>query len=205
VSDAIRAGSGNVATERGGLRVLNLGCGRRRTEFPEADQAIEIVGVDQSPHSDADIRHDLDLTPWPLPSDTFDLILLQDVLEHLEDVPRALEEICRVARNGARVRIRTPHYGSFYAYGDPTHKRFFSSSVLDLYDVRSAEPLAGEARFRIHRRTLLFPRIWRATGIGWLANRYRIMWEKHLSFIIRAENIFFELEVVKRHDGGAPS
>jgi SAM-dependent methyltransferase len=180
------------------MRVLSLGCGNAKDDFPERGQATEVVGVDMSPNSQADILHNLDAFPYPLESDSFDLVILQDVLEHLEDVPGTLNEVYRVSRHGALVRIRTPHYSSYYAYGDPTHKRFFSTAVLDGFDAAQPNRLYAEARFNFRRRHIDFPKIWRVTGIAALANRYTHRWEQLFAFIFRAENLHFELEVVKR-------
>src|SRR5687767_1172178 len=109
------------------MRVLNVGCGFLKNEFPERGEATEVVGVDRNPESQADVVHNLDEFPYPFESDRFDLVIMQDVLEHLEDIPATLAELHRVTRAGGLIRIRTPHYASPYAYGDPTHKRFFGS------------------------------------------------------------------------------
>lgn len=179
------------------MRVLNLGCGNVKDDFPERPQATEVVGVDMSPRSQADILHNLDEFPYPLDSDAFDLIIMQDVIEHLEDVPGTMNEVWRIARHGAIVRIRTPHYSSYYAYGDPTHKRFFSSFVLDGFDAARPNILYAEARFRFLKREILFPKLFRITGIAFLANRFPHRWEQLFAFMLRAENLYFELEAVK--------
>jgi SAM-dependent methyltransferase len=183
-----------------GPRVLNLGCGSAKLEFPGAALASEVVGVDLSPRSQADVMHDLNHVPYPLPSDSFDRVILQDILEHLEDVPRALREVHRVSRNGARVLIRTPHYSSWYAYGDPTHRHTFSAFSLDGFLLERPDSAYGDPLFRMVRREILFPRIWRVTGAAWLANRFPARWEQLLAFVVRAENLHFELEVVKTTD-----
>lgn len=36
----------------------------------------------------------------PLPSDSVDVVIISDVLEHLHDLPRALAELTRVLRPG---------------------------------------------------------------------------------------------------------
>ena len=179
------------------MRVLNLGCGNVKNDFPERHLATEVIGVDMSPRSEADILHNLDEFPYPFESDTFDLVIMQDVIEHLEDVPGTMNEVYRISRHGALVRIRTPHYSSVYAYGDPTHKRFFSSYVLDGFDADQPNILYAEARFRFRRREILFSKFFRVTGMAYLANRFRHRWEQLFAFIIRAENLYFELEVVK--------
>ncbi len=179
------------------MRVLNLGCGYRKHDFPEASRATETVGVDLSPRSQADILHDLDRFPYPLESNSFDLILMQDIIEHLENVPGVMREIHRVARNGAIVRIRTPHFSSYYAYNDPTHRRAFGVFAFDGFDVARRNDLYADAAFEILKRKILFPRIWRLTGVAALANRFPARWEQLFAFVLRAENLYFELKAVK--------
>jgi len=56
--------------------VLDLGCGQRK--HPGS------VGLDISPDTDADVVHDLDEFPYPFDDDSFDQVLMQDVIEHVE-------------------------------------------------------------------------------------------------------------------------
>jgi SAM-dependent methyltransferase len=179
------------------MRVLNLGCGHAKRDFPEASRASEIVGVDHSPASQADVIHDLDQVPYPLPSDSFDLILMQDVIEHLENIPAVMAEVHRVARHGALVRIRTPHFSSWYAYNDPTHRHALGVFAFDGFDAAKPNALYTTARFERVRRRILFPRLWRMTGAAALANRFPARWEQLFAFVIRAENLEFELRAVK--------
>lgn len=179
------------------MRVLNVGCGNAKFDFPEASQADEVFGVDISPEADADLLHNLDRFPWPLESDRFDLILMQDIIEHLEDIPAVMNEVWRIAADGAVIRIRTPHYSSYYAYNDPTHKRFFGIYVLDGFLEEKRNKLYATARFRMRKREILFSKLWRVTGVAWLANTFSHRWEQLFAFIFRAENLYFELEAVK--------
>jgi SAM-dependent methyltransferase len=191
-------------TNRKTLRVLNLGCGNRKFEFAEANRAAEVVGVDSSTNSQADIVHDLDRIPYPVESDSFDLIIMRDVIEHLDDLPAVMNEVYRIVRDGGIVRIQTPHYSSWYLYNDPTHKRFLGIFALDYFDadrmMNTNDPtymLGTAARFRFLKRQLLFPKLWRVTGVAALANRFQHRWEQLFAFTFRAENMLFELQAVK--------
>ena len=90
--------------------VLNLGSGRKKI--------AGAVNVDISDQVGADVVHDLTRLPWPLPSDTFREVHAQDVIEHLSDTVRVMEEIYRICRNGALVHITVPHFSSANAYTD---------------------------------------------------------------------------------------
>ena len=179
------------------MRVLNLGCGNKKNDFPEFSQAIEVVGVDLSNISDADILHNLDNFPYPLESDYFDLVIMQDVVEHLENVPGTLNEVYRVCKNGAELRLRTPHYAGYYAYGDQTHKRFFSIYAFDGFNADKPNLLYTESRFKFLERTIEFPKLWRITGVAWLANKFSHRWEQLFAYIFRPENIYFRMKAIK--------
>ena len=179
------------------MRVLNLGCGGVKREFPEVGVASQIVGVDFFATDDIDVVHDLNRYPYPLGDSSFDLIILQDVIEHLKDIPTTLAEVHRIGVDGAQVRIRTPQYSSYYAFSDPTHKHYLSSLAFDSFLVPNRSIYAPSARFRLQRRKLLFPRVWRLLGISTIANRYPTRWEQLFAFLFRAENMEFSLIVTK--------
>jgi SAM-dependent methyltransferase len=168
--------------------VLDLGCGSEKT--PGA------VGLDISPDTAADIVHDLNVFPYPVEDRSFDQILLQDVLEHVGDPIRMFEELHRIARPGARIQLRTPHFSSVLAYGDPTHRHYFSTIAI-----RSlAEPRFShytKVRFRIVHVTLDLWLPLRAIGLGALANRLPDLYERYLAFRFPSMNIRAEFEVLE--------
>jgi SAM-dependent methyltransferase len=84
------------------LKILDFGCGTRKT--PGA------VGLDNNPGTDADIIHDLNIAPYPLPDDEFDIIVGNQVIEHVEDLMLVMAELYRVAKPGAIIKLDTPHF-----------------------------------------------------------------------------------------------
>jgi len=174
-------------SEAGG-RVLDVGCGSKK--HPGA------VGIDLSADTDADIVHDLNSLPWPIEDSSFDQILLQDVIEHLDDLYGVFAELHRVGRPGARVHLRTPHYSSALAYSDPTHVHFLSAAAIR----GLAEPGFAHysaTRFRVVDLTIDLWLPFRAIGIERLANRYPDLYEKYFAFCFTAMNMRAEFEVVK--------
>jgi SAM-dependent methyltransferase len=169
-------------------RVLDLGCGSKK--FPGA------VGVDLSADTDADIVCDLDAYPYPIEDAAFDQILMQDVIEHIAEPYRLMAELHRIARPGARIHLRTPHFSSVLAYGDPTHRHYFSAMAI-----RSlAEPGFAhytETRFSVVDVTLDLWLPFRLTGVAWAANRWTTAYETYLAFRMPTMNIRAEFEVRK--------
>ena len=168
--------------------ILDIGCGSAKT--PGA------VGLDVSADTDADIVHDLDVFPYPINDHSFDQVLLQDVIEHVEKPIRVFEELHRIARPGARVQLRTPHFSSVLAYGDPTHRHYFSTlAIRSLAEPRFAH--YTNVRFRVVHVTLDLWLVWRTVGLGLVANYAPTFYEKYLAFRFPAMNIRAEFEVVK--------
>jgi len=94
-------------------RIVDLGCGLNKQ--PGA-WGIDLCG-DQ-----ADQKFDLEKFPWPLPDSQFIVVYAFQVLEHLEDRVRTMEEIYRVCRHGAMVYITVPDGFCPGYVQDPTHK-----------------------------------------------------------------------------------
>jgi SAM-dependent methyltransferase len=172
---------------------LDVGCGNNK--IPGA------VGIDLVAGTQADIVHDLNVTPWPLESNSFEFVRLWSVLEHLRDVVAVINEVHRVAKPGATVIIGTPHFSSVNAYTDPTHEHFFSSSFLD-YFIESST-LGGtygfysRARFRLEERRITLSPFWTRLRITRLMNRILPAYETYLCSIIRGADIQLKLSVLK--------
>ena len=172
----------------GGGTILDIGCGSSKT--PGA------VGLDISAETEADIVHDLDAFPYPIEEGSFDQILLQDVLEHVERPIALFEELHRIARPGARIQLRTPHFSSVLAYGDPTHRHYFSTiAIRSLAEPRFAH--YTDVRFRVVHVTLDLWLPFRALGVGVFANRFPEVYEKYLAFRFPAMNMRAAFEVLK--------
>jgi SAM-dependent methyltransferase len=168
--------------------ILDIGCGAEKTPGS--------VGLDISSDTAADIVHNLDVFPYPIEDSSFDQILLQDVIEHVKQPISVFEELHRIARPGGRVQLRTPHFSSVLAYGDPTHRHYFSSlAIRSLAEPRFAH--YTDIHFRVVHITLDLWLPWRMLGIGALANRYSEPYEKYLAFRFSAMNIRAEFEVLK--------
>jgi hypothetical protein len=107
-----------------------------------------------------------------------------------------MAEIHRIARPGARVLLRTRHFSSVLAYGDPTHRHALSVTALRTF----AEPGFAHytaARFRVVRIQLDLWLPFRVLGIEALANRFPDTYEKYFAFRFPAMNLRAEYEVIK--------
>jgi len=110
---------GDPDTRIADARVAELGCGGGIASLALAARGARVVGVDRSRSSLRAARREAerrgtpcafvlaDLCNSPLPTERFDLVVMTDVLEHLEQPARALREAARLLRPGGRVFLST--------------------------------------------------------------------------------------------------
>jgi predicted SAM-dependent methyltransferase len=170
-------------------RILNLGCGKRRIEGA--------VNVDFAERVGADIVHDLNRRPWPFEKSSFIEIVGYDVIEHLDDVVDFMEEVHRVARPGATIRLTVPHFSCANTWRDPTHRHAFAHGSLDyfceghplaFYSAAKFEKIVTRIQFR---QSVLNKLVWRA------ANRWPEQYEDRWCWIFPAWFIYYELRAIK--------
>ncbi len=104
---------------------VNFGCGKHKLDG--------FIGVDKLKTESVDIIHDMNLFPYPFRDNSVDEVFLSHILEHLPNTIRVLEEIYRICKNGAIIRIIVPYYNSPGAFHDPTHIKYFTEHSLDYF------------------------------------------------------------------------
>jgi SAM-dependent methyltransferase len=110
----------------------------------------------------------------PFPAGTFDLVLSHEVLEHVQDDRRAVEEIVRVLRPGGRLVLFVPNRGypfethgiywrGKYKFGNIPLVNWLPRSWRDrlaphvrIYSPRDLERLFADLPIRLIQRTVLF-------------------------------------------------
>src|SRR5258708_2735135 len=107
------------------MKILHLGCGSAKIKGS--------VGLDIDPKSQADIVHDMEKYPYPVKNGSFDDVFAEHVIEHMDNIPKVMEEIHRILKNGGKLVIRGPHFSSVDMYTDPTHRHFMTSRTFDYF------------------------------------------------------------------------
>jgi SAM-dependent methyltransferase len=168
-------------------KILNLGCGELYEE--------NAVNVDYYA-SRVDVRHDLDVMPYPFANNAFEEIHCYNVIEHLEKVIPVMEELHRIGKPGCRVTMRVPHFRSACLYEDLTHKHGFAWRSFDIFtDDGCVYGNYSTVRYRILSR-LYTP--YRLAFLYRLLSRVPVLTDNLLSKYIPMASIQFVLEVQKK-------
>ena len=126
---------------------LNLGCGEQYREG--------YVNCDVLPQVKADRYFDLDCFPYPLESDSADEILMDNVLEHLEDIPRVMAELHRVLKPGGRLKLIVPYAKTDWAFQDPTHRHYFTERSMDYFAAGTRYSFYSVPKFSVVKTELV--------------------------------------------------
>lgn len=180
--------------ENTSLKILDLGCGKKKRPGS--------IGVDYSDRHDADIIHNLNAFPYPFQDNEFDEIYIDNVLEHLDDVFKVMEEVHRISASGAVVKVIVPYFRSVWAFIDPTHKHFFTVDsfayfdpahpICQRYDYTSARFSVEQIIFNENFAGRMVKRVIRS-----IANRWPRKYEFYLSHFYPLDDITYYLKAIK--------
>jgi ubiquinone/menaquinone biosynthesis C-methylase UbiE len=143
----------------GGHSVLDVGAGacRYRTLFAHCDykaQDFAALTVEQygARRGYGSLDYVCDAASIPVPDNTFDVILCTEVLEHVPEPIKVVNEMCRILRPGGKLLLSAPlgsgvHQAPWHFYGGYTpfwYEKFLSAAGFA--DV-SVQPNGGFFRY----------------------------------------------------------
>jgi SAM-dependent methyltransferase len=174
-------------------KILHLGCG--------LDKLPNAIGIDINPRSQADVIHNLDKFPYPFKANQFDEIIADNIIEHLEDIIKVMEELHRITKNHGKIYIKTGHFSSVDSFNDPTHKHFFTSRSFDYF-------IPGTKLYKYKYSKIKFKKIKVLVGpfetknillkiLLFTINKLTLIYERRFAFIFPVGTITYELEVIK--------
>jgi predicted SAM-dependent methyltransferase len=173
------------------MKILDLGCGKKKR--------LNSIGVDFSNRHDADVIHNLNVFPYPFESCSIDEVYMDNVLEHLDDSMRVMEEIYRITKMKGKVKVVVPYFRSVWAFIDPTHKTFYTVNSFAYYDPRHIICKRYDytnARFLVNK--IVFNESIRSNWVKNfftnLANRYPYHYENFFSHLYPLDDITYYLE-----------
>ncbi len=173
-------------------KILQIGAGH--------ETLAGAITLDINPRVEPDVVWNLNDFPYPFDSNTFDIVLCEHVLEHLDNVIQVMEELHRILKPRGRVWVRVPYFSSLNFNTDPTHIHAFSSRSFDYLclDTDLVRYDYSTVRFRkLAVRMTMTPLTPFNRILMRLTNRYLSFYEEHLAYIIPGQELLFILEVVK--------
>jgi len=110
----------------------NMGCG-----FNKIDGYINI---DKFLEAGPDLLVDLELTPWPIESNSADEVRFNHSLEHMGAQSQVflsiIQELYRICTHEALIHINVPHPRHDFFIDDPTHVRIITPNLMALFSKR---------------------------------------------------------------------
>jgi SAM-dependent methyltransferase len=180
---------------------LDVGCGPRKLPGFVGIDILELAGVD--------IVHDLNVRPWPFADSTFQYVVCRHSLSHFDDLVVTIEELHRITVPGGIIEIVAPHFSSDNHFTDVTHRHSFGYRSMDYFCVNGVFPYrySAKAQFNLEEARISFVQAktfgvekanpFRWVGLEWMVNQFPRFYEHFLAFILRANEVYFRLKVVK--------
>ena len=170
---------------------LHFGCGEKILPGYVNVDIVALPGVD--------VVHDLNTFPYPFPNNHFEEVYADNVLEHLQDTIRIMQELHRIMKPSGIIFIKVPHFTSHDAWAHPQHTRPFAVDSFDFF-VKGTPRYTADGRCfcfafsKIRKRKLIFekglhPLNWHNYLVEFIANFFPEWYEKTILRIFPASSI----------------
>jgi ubiquinone/menaquinone biosynthesis C-methylase UbiE len=136
------------------ILVLDVGPGEK-PYIPTHSERV--ISIDFNKKFNPTVIHDLTKFPWPFKDNMFEKVYASQILEHIPNTLKAMEEIYRICKPNALVIIRVPHFSSRSAWINPTHYRAFSVATFDYFDKDIEQPY-GNCNFKTIKKEMRYTR-----------------------------------------------
>jgi len=153
-----------IVAERTGQRILNVGAATgRSTEMLQRFGDVQSIEYDAPSVTYCREVLQLDvvqgsITALPYPDGSFDIVCCFDVIEHIQDDRKGVDELVRVCAPGGIVFLTTNAYMSLWSDHDRINHHFRRYVLPDFEEYLSRHP--GAWVRGSYYNTLLFPPIW---------------------------------------------
>jgi predicted SAM-dependent methyltransferase len=116
---------------------------RNGTNQEDAVGSVLVLGAGEKPYPGAtnvdlrevpgiDIVQDLNDKEWTsIPSDSYDTIIAEHIIEHVQERLWFLDECRRIGKNGGTLILEVPHYKHIYAHSMLDHRWTFTHQSFD--------------------------------------------------------------------------
>jgi SAM-dependent methyltransferase len=109
------------------MKKLNFGCGRDIKPKKEG-----WVNVDVQKGEGIDKSFNFENFPYPFKDNTFDYVLIKEVLEHMIDIKLVMNELWRIGKKDAIIEVFVPYWNHSAAHNAPDHKHCFNKRTFEV-------------------------------------------------------------------------
>lgn len=130
------------------MKKLDVGCGTAKVKGAIGIDRVKLPGVD--------IIQDLNKFPWPFKDESFDEIYMNDIIEHLDNTIKIMEECHRLLKSQGKLFIRVVYWNHRYAFSDPTHVHFFSEICFEFFTGKWRRSYYTKVRFKLKKLEYIY-------------------------------------------------
>lgn len=169
---------------------LNLGAGKKPLKG--------YVNIDKNNFKGVDLVWNLDNFPYPFKNNSVDEIVAENILEFVENFMKTIEEIYRICKPGAKIKIIYVPCPSPFSFQNPLVVTRMGFNTFEYYlSDEGTESYLFKPKFKILKRKYIFSANKYLRWISSIVNIFPRVYTRFLFNIFYSNYIYIELEVVK--------
>lgn len=135
----------------------------------------------------------------PFKDNSVNEIVMEHVLEHIKNIFPLLEEIYRICKNNALIKIKVPYFSHESAFSTMTHIRFFTYTSFDFLDKNNYLHYdAPNVNFKMIHKKLNWRKIFKPIELFWNFNpELTRIYQELFCWWFPAKELEIELKVIK--------
>jgi len=146
---------------------------------------------------------DLDKFPYPFEENSLDEVYSAHVLEHVGDLGKTMEELTRICKPGAEIKVIVPYFSNPGTWADYTHKRGFTTATFkyfhpDFFYNHNAKIHIKDMRIHRLRNRKVFLK---SAPVNWIPdffiNLFPNVYERFFAYIFPSAEIHYLLTIAK--------
>ena len=145
------------------------------------------INIDLYKLNGIDKIFDLNKIPYPFKKNTVDEIVANYLLEHLDDTYNMLLEWHRICKDGAIIKLKTPHFSNADAWNDLQHRKGFGTKAFNHNNMSD--------KFQLLFQRLTFPK--QRGFMRWFANKYPGFYDYNLAYLFPARELLIFIKFNK--------
>ena len=172
-------------------RKLNLACGLKSEKGYINTDIYKLRGVD--------INFDLNKYPYPFKNNEFEEIKILDSIHVIENLFKFMEEIWRIAKPNAILKIKSEVFLSPECANDPFYKTRIGYNTFNVFLGRGGleDYYSPKARFEIIKRRWIFSENKYLKWLSFIPNIFPRLYSRFFYFYFPSNKLYFELKVKK--------